>query len=309
MSEFSSVDQNAFEAWLSLQQGLSENSVEAYLRDTERWIRFLEQSNIQINKVSRADAECFLAILNELNLAPSSQARIISGIRTFYKFLQDYRPGISEVFDLIDLPRQTRKLPTVMSVEEIDAMLSVIDRSSLEGERNFTMLHILYACGLRVSELINLLQSSLYLNDGFIQVEGKGKKIRYIPIGNEAQNHLSRYLKHVRPHFPQLIKYSDAVFLNRRGVPLTRQSVFIFLKKSALQAGIKKEISPHTLRHCFATHLVEGGADLRVVQELLGHSSITTTEIYTHLDRHYLSEQMRTFHPWNKKADSGKATY
>jgi len=298
----------AFEAWLSVQQGLSEHSVEAYLRDAARWITFLEQEQILLSKAGRPEAERFLALLTNLNLAPSSQARILSGIRTYYRFLQEAKPNMPEIFDLVDLPRQSRKLPTVMAVSEIDAMLQVIDRSSLEGERNFTMLHILYACGLRVSELITLLRSGLYLNDGFIQVEGKGKKIRYIPIGKEAQRHLERYLDTVRPHFPQLPAFSDMVFLNRRGRGLTRQSVFLFLKKAALSAGIKKEISPHTLRHCFATHLVEGGADLRVVQELLGHASITTTEIYTHLDRHYLNEQMLTFHPWNKKTGTGKAT-
>jgi integrase/recombinase XerD len=292
---------NDYKAWIQLNRGLSSNSISAYLSDAERWFAFLAHQNIIPENASTQNVNDFLETLNLLELAPSSQARFISALRCLYLFALEEYPSISPLFDNVDLPRQGRKLPEILSIEEIDLILNQIDRSTPEGERNFCIIHILYACGLRVSELTQLKISSIISGEEFILVSGKGNKSRYVPVGNSAWKTLQLYLEHVRPNFPIKPNAKDLIFLNRRGTQLTRQSIFILIKNVASQLGIKKKISPHTFRHCFATHLVEGGADLRVVQELLGHASITTTEIYTHLDRLYLKQQLIDFHPWYLK--------
>ena len=292
-----------FEQYLLLERSLSKNSIEAYEND----LRKLEHhAQLFLNhqrptKYNFKQLQHFVEWLAGLGFSSSTQSRIISGIKTFYKFLVLENDLQGSPADLLETPKLKRKLPTFLNVEEIDAMFSFIDRSSAEGERNLCMLETLYSCGLRVSELVNLKISDLYLKEEYIKVTGKGNKERLIPIGKTAIKLLSNYMHLVRSQ--QLIKkgFEDFIFLNRRGTSLSRVMVFYIIKNLASKAGIKKTLSPHTFRHSFATHLVEGGADLRAVQEMLGHESITTTEIYTHLDREYLRENILSFHPRNKK--------
>jgi integrase/recombinase XerD len=252
------------------------------------------------SEVTYQNLQEFIKYIAEFNFTETTQSRIISGIKHFYKFLILENYCQVNPAELLETPRIKRKLPIFLSVEEIDAMLGCIDRSTMEGERNLAMLETMYSCGLRVSELISLKISDVHENDGFISVIGKGDKQRLIPIGKSAIALIKNYISQHRNHITINKKSVDMIFLSKRGNPITRQMVFYVIKDLAEKAGIKKKLSPHTFRHSFATHLVEGGADLRAVQEMLGHESITTTEIYTHLDQYYLRENIMSYHPRNK---------
>ncbi len=288
-----------FRSYLQLEKSLSENSVEAYLHDIEKLVQFLELKNEKISPetVSRQHLEEYLVFLNEIGINDRSQARMISGIRAFYKFLLVDDLIEQDPSQLLDLPKLSRKLPDTLSIDEINKIIDVIDLSSPEGQRNKAIFEILYSCGLRVTELVELKISELYLEVGFIKVKGKGDKERLVPIGKSAVKYIQIYLQTIRPHIPVKKGFEDHVFLNRRGAKLTRVYIFMLLKILAEKAGIQKTISPHTFRHSFATHLIEGGADLRAVQEMLGHESITTTEIYTHIDKEFLRATLIQFHP------------
>jgi len=288
-----------FKAYLQLERSLSGNSIEAYLNDIEKLTNFLQANGDLKNpsEIKLADLQRFIQWIAELGMSATSQARIISGIRTFYKYclLED----ISNIdpTTLLEAPKLKRALPDVLSFDEIENVISQIDLSTAEGTRNKAILETLYSCGLRVSEAVNLKLSQLFLDVGFIRVLGKGNKERLVPIGDSAIKYINIYKKTVRVHQPIQPGEEDIVFLNRRGKRLTRVMIFLIIKDLVKKAGIKKNISPHTFRHSFATHLVEGGADLRAVQEMLGHESITTTEIYTHLDREFLRKTLEQFHP------------
>jgi integrase/recombinase XerD len=249
--------------------------------------------------ISVNDLRLFINWINHLGMIPSSQARILSGIKAFYKYLLVEDIIYNSPAELLESPKKQRKLPDTLSINDINRLIAVIDLSKAEGVRNKAIIEVLYSCGLRVSELTELKLSNLYLEIEFVKVIGKGNKERLVPIGGEAIKALSIWINHVRGHTPIKKGEEDLVFLNRRGSRLTRVYIFMLIKQLAKMAGIKKSISPHTLRHSFATHLVEGGADLRAVQEMLGHESITTTEIYTHLDREYLKETIISYHPRN----------
>ncbi|AMR33068.1 tyrosine recombinase XerD [Mucilaginibacter sp. PAMC 26640] len=290
-----------FKAYLKLERSLAANSIEAYTRDLDKLYQYAE---FQIDKkspkdFSLTDLRAFIAWINELGMIPSTQSRIISGIKAFYKYLlmEDYI--VSDPSELLETPKITRKLPDTLSVEEINKMIAAIDLSRPEGPRNKAMLEVLYGCGLRVSELTELKLSNLFTEIEFIKVTGKGSKERLVPIGGEAIRALKIWIELVRVHVPVQKGEEDLVFLNRRGKRLSRVYVFLMIKELAEFTNLKKNISPHTFRHSFATHLVEGGADLRAVQEMLGHESITTTEIYTHLDKQFLKSTIIAFHPRN----------
>jgi integrase/recombinase XerD len=288
-----------FKAYLQLEKSLSDNSVEAYLHDIEKLTSFLEQTNRlrTPQQVELKDLEQFVKWINELGMTAGSQARIISGLRSFYKYcLLEHIVTINPTA-LLESPKLKRILPDILGFEEIENIISQIDLSKPEGGRNKAILETLYSCGLRVSEAVNLRISSLYLDVGFIRVIGKGDKERLVPIGSDAVKYITIYRNNIRVHIPVKPGNEDILFLNRRGSKLSRVMIFLIIKQLAKQAGITKNISPHTFRHSFATHLVEGGADLRAVQEMLGHESITTTEIYTHLDREYLRSTLQQFHP------------
>jgi integrase/recombinase XerD len=290
-----------FQAYLKLEKGLSDNSIEAYTRDIDKLQQY---TDIQTNKlnpeaVSLTDLRLFINWINELGMIPSSQARILSGIKSFYKYLLIEDIIKNNPAELLESPKKQRKLPDTLSYEDINRLISAIDLSRPDGARNKAIVEVLYSCGLRVSELTELKLSNLYLEIEFIKVVGKGSKERLVPMGGEAINALKIWIENVRVHAPVKRGEEDLVFLNRRGSRLSRVYIFMLIKQLAQMAGIKKSISPHTLRHSFATHLVEGGADLRAVQEMLGHESITTTEIYTHLDREYLKSVIIDFHPRN----------
>lgn len=288
-----------FKAYLQLERSLSGNSIEAYLSDIEKLTTYLQSQDDLKNpsEVKLADLQKFVQWVAELGMTPTSQARIISGIRTFYKYclLEDISPV--DPTTLLEAPKLKRALPDVLSFDEIENIISQIDVSTPEGTRNKAILETMYSCGLRVSEVVNLKLSQLYLDVGFIRVFGKGNKERLVPIGDSAVKYINIYRSTVRVHQPIQPGEEDIVFLNRRGKRLTRVMIFLIIKDLVKRAGIKKNISPHTFRHSFATHLVEGGADLRAVQEMLGHESITTTEIYTHLDREFLRKTLEKFHP------------
>jgi len=288
-----------FKAYLQLEKSLSDNSVEAYLRDLDKLTGFLqEKGNLQTPaNLTLNDLQGFIRRISELGMTPSSQARIISGIRAFYKYCAMEDLVTKDPTILLEAPRLKRALPDVLSFEEIESIIAAIDLSKPEGGRNKAILETMYSCGLRVSEVVNLKLSNLYLDVGFIRVIGKGDKERLIPIGQSAIKYITIYRKDIRVHIPVKPGQEDILFLNRRGSRLTRVMIFLILKSLAREAGITKNISPHTFRHSFATHLVEGGADLRAVQEMLGHESITTTEIYTHLDREFLRTTLHQFHP------------
>ncbi|MCB0525904.1 MAG: site-specific tyrosine recombinase XerD [Saprospiraceae bacterium] len=291
---------HAFKAYMLLERSLSQNSVDAYLNDVNRFSQYLEMSNPNLGPLSvqRTDLEQFILWINKLGLEGSSQARLISGLRAFYKFLLVEDLLEDDPTEMLENPRLRRKIPEVLSYREIQSMLDVIDLSEPNGQRNRTIIEVLYACGLRVSELVNLKISNLFLDVGFVKVLGKNNKERLVPIGPEAVKHLRIYLENIRPLLPKIRKEDEnIVFLNRRGARLSRVMVFLIVKELAEKAGVKKNISPHTFRHSFATHLVEGGADLKAVQDMLGHESIITTEIYTHLDSEYLKETIYLFHP------------
>lgn len=288
-----------YKAWLQLEKSLSDHSVEAYLRDLDKLTQYLlaEGQLLSPGDISLKHLQGFIQWVAELGMTPTSQARIISGIRSFYKYCQTEQLSREDPTLLLEAPKLKRALPDVLSFEEIEQLIAQIDLSKPEGGRNKAILETLYSCGLRVSELVNLKISQLFLDVGFIRVIGKGDKERLVPIGKTAIHFIRVYLKDIRVHIAVKAGHEDTVFLNKRGAGLTRVMVFLILKDLVKKAGIKKSISPHSLRHSFATHLVEGGADLRAVQEMLGHASITTTEIYTHLDREYLRKTLESYHP------------
>lgn len=286
-----------FKRHLLFERNLSDNSVQAYLNDIHKIQVYLEEIGVELTQVTAQNLQQFLVWINEFNISPYSQARLLSGLKTFFNFLQLEYDLPTNPAELIETPRLSRKIPAVLNIEEIDRLIQAIDLSSTEGMRNKAMIELLYGCGLRVSELIGLKISNLFLDVEFIKVEGKGNKERLIPIGSQAIKYLKIYLGEVRPNQPLKAGKEDFVFLNRRGSPLSRVMVFIIVKDLAAQIGLQKKISPHTFRHSFASHLVEGGADLRAVQDMLGHESISTTEIYTHIDKDYLQSVITQYHP------------
>jgi len=290
-----------FQAYLKLEKGLSDNSIEAYSRDIDKLQQFADSlpNSLKPEAFTLNDLRQFINWVNELGMIPSSQARILSGIKSFYKYLLAEDIIRNNPAELLESPKKMRKLPDTLSYQDINKLIEAIDLSKPDGTRNKAIIEVLYSCGLRVSELTELKLSNLYLEIEFIKVIGKGNKERLVPIGGEAIKALKLWIEHNRVHIPIKKGEEDMVFLNRRGSRLSRVYIFMLIKQLAELAGIKKSISPHTLRHSFATHLVEGGADLRAVQEMLGHESITTTEIYTHLDREYLKETIISYHPRN----------
>jgi integrase/recombinase XerD len=322
-----------YKTYLQLEKHLSLKSVEAYLHDVEMLFSFLNDSNmlsqaaassataselsqatspmllrekrrktdLSVNQITTKNIEAFLKEILDIGLAATSQARILSGIKSFFKYLVLEKVIDVSPAELLEAPKTKRHLPDVLNYEEIERVLKVIDMSKTEGRRNRAIIETLYACGLRVSETISLKISMLYFNDGFIRVTGKGNKERLVPIGNSAMKQVTDYLKYDRVHIIPTKGNEDVVFLNRLGTALSRVMVFFIIKDLVSKAGIHKTVSPHTFRHSFATHLIEGGADLRAVQDMLGHESITTTEIYTHLDRRYLKETIDKFHPLSKR--------
>jgi len=288
-----------FKSFLALEKSLSKNSIEAYLHDVDKVVQFLEFKKYDLSPkdIELTHLQEFLKWINELGMSAGTQARVISGIKGFYKYLLLENVLSTDPTALLEAPKLGRKLPDVLSVDDINKIIDAIDLSKSEGQRNKAMLETLYSCGLRVSELVDLKISNLYFNDGFIKVTGKGDKERLVPIGGAAVKQINSYKNEVRCHCLPQKDHEDYLFLNRRGAKLSRIMVFIIIKQLAEKIGMKKHISPHTFRHSFATHLIEGGADLRAVQEMLGHESITTTEIYTHLDRDYLRQAIIQFHP------------
>ena len=288
-----------FLMYLQLEKSVSHNTIEAYTLDLYKLIQFLQFKELKYgpNDINLALLQDYIKWIAELGMSERSQARIISGIKAFYKYCSQEQIIQQDPTELLVAPKLKKKLPDTLSFEEIELLIAQIDLSKPEGTRNKAMLETLYSCGLRVTELINIRRSHLYLDIGFIRVIGKGDKERLIPIGTEAIKHLQIYLQEIRSKMNEKKGNEDIAFLNRRGGKLSRTMVFYIIKDLALQADLKKNISPHTFRHSFATHLVEGGADLRAVQEMLGHESITTTEIYTHLDRNFLRDTLNRYHP------------
>lgn len=290
---------NGFKTYLILEKSLSANSIEAYIHDVDKLEQFLEftKRSKSPTQVTLEDVQSFLTWITELGISARSQSRIISGIKGFFKYLLLENCIKKNPVSLLEAPKIGRKLPQILSTNEIDAIINQIDLSKPEGQRNKSIIETLYGCGLRVSELCNLKLSDLHFEEEFIQIIGKGNKERIIPIGKVATDNIRLYKNHVRNHLIIKKGNEDILYLNRRGTKLSRIMIFNIIKELAMMAGIKKTISPHTFRHSFATHLIEGGADLRAIQEMLGHESITTTEIYTHLDRTFLRETMLHFHP------------
>ncbi len=288
-----------FKHYLQLERSLASNSVEAYVHDIVKLREFLDISNIAVSplKLEQGHIQLFLRYINDLGLSAHSQSRMLSGIKAFYKFLLLEEMLQKDPSELVEGPKLGRKLPDTLDYHEIETMFGTIDLSRPEGLRNRAMLETLYSSGLRVSELVGLKITNVYFDMGFLKILGKGDKERMVPIGREALKYVRTYVDDVRVHVPIDKASENIVFLNRRGKQLSRVMVFMLIKDLAVKAGIHKTISPHTFRHSFATHLIEGGADLRAVQEMLGHESITTTEIYTHLDRDYLKQVVKEFHP------------
>lgn len=286
-----------FKRYLEFERNLSANTIQAYLNDIRKLQVYSEERLLSPEALTAKDIQDFLVWMGAFSISPFTQARLLSGIKMFFNFMQLEHQMPHNPAELIESPRLPRNLPDVLAIEEIDALIQAIDLSSPEGMRNKTMLEVLYSCGLRVSELTQLKLSNLFLEIEFIKVEGKGSKERLIPIGSQAAKYLKIYIEEVRVH--QVVKsgHEDFVFLNRRGASLSRVMVFIIIRDLAAKIGLQKKISPHTFRHSFASHLVEGGADLRAVQEMLGHESITTTEIYTHIDSDYLQSVITQYHP------------
>ena len=288
----------SYQSYLRIERGLSKNTIDNYSFDMERLCLFLEENAIVVSpvKIGEETIQQFIySVSKEVN--PRSQARIISGLKSFFSYLifEDYRSD--NPMELIETPKTGRKLPDTLSIDEIDALISAIDLSSKEGERNRAMLETLYGCGLRVSELVSLKISDLFFEEGFVKITGKGNKQRFVPIGNLTQKYIQIFKDSNRIHLNIKKGHEDTLFLNRRGGQLSRAMVFTIIKDLATKTALNKNISPHTLRHSFATHLLENGADLRSIQLMLGHESITTTEIYVHLDRRFLTEVINTFHP------------
>jgi integrase/recombinase XerD len=293
------VYKKGFKAWLRLEKSLSDHSVDAYLHDIEKLTQFLQIQGWMYNpdQLKMEQLQQFIRWIAELGMTQTSQARILSGLRSFYAYCLAEQITREDPTVLLESPKLKRTLPDTLSYEEIELLIGAIDRSKPEGERNKAILETMYSCGLRVSEVVGLKISCLFLESGFIRVVGKGNKERLVPIGELAKQQLGIYLDQIRRLQAIVQGNEDIVFLNRRGAALSRVMIFLLIKDLANKAGIKKNISPHTFRHSFATHLVEGGADLRAVQEMLGHESITTTEIYTHLDREFLRKTLANFHP------------
>ena len=288
-----------FKSYLQLEKSLSPHSVQAYLHDIELLTQFLQSQNTMVSPadVTLQHLQDFLKHIAELGMSSTSQARIISGIKAFYKYALIENISTLNPSVLLDAPKLKKSLPDVLHFDEIEKILAAIDLSTPEGTRNKAIIETLYSCGLRVTELVELRISQLFLETGFIRVIGKGNKQRLVPIGGDAIKYINMYRENIRVHIPVKPGNEDYVFLNRRGTKLSRIMIFLIIKDLVSKAGIKKTISPHTFRHSFASHLVEGGADLRAVQEMLGHESITTTEIYTHLDREFLRKTLEQFHP------------
>lgn len=291
----------SFQSYLKIERGLSKNTIDNYRFDLERLCSFLMENQINVapEKISEETIQQFIyAVSKEVNAR--SQARIISGLKSFFLYLifEDYRSD--NPMELIESPKIGRKLPDTLSVEEIDNLIAAIDLATPEGERNRAMLETLYGCGLRVSEIVGLKISDLFFEEGFIKITGKGNKQRFVPIAPSTQKFITLYRTSIRSHIPVAKGFEDTLFLNRRGKQLTRAMVFTIIKDLAVKINLSKNISPHTLRHSFATHLLENGADLRSIQMMLGHESITTTEIYVHLDRKHLTQIVNTFHPRKK---------
>lgn len=289
---------NDFQLFLKIERGLSQNTIDSYSRDLKKLSSFLDENEINLSPIT-INQEIIHQFIYDVakKINPKSQARIISGLRSFFDYLifEDYRKN--NPTDLIEAPKIGRKLPDTLSEEEINELIAAIDLSHPQGERNRTILETMYSSGLRVSELITIKISDLFFDEGFIRVIGKGNKQRFVPIHFHAQKYILSYIKDIRIHINPKKGFEDTVFLNRRGKGLTRQMVFTILKDLAIKINLKKKISPHTLRHSFATHLLKNGADLRVIQQMLGHESITTTEIYVHLDKSYLKEVVELNHP------------
>jgi len=288
-----------FKNYLKLERSLSDNSIQAYIHDILKLKQFIEMSNLDVSplKVGATHLQDFLEYINELGMTPHSQARVLSGIKAFYKYMIYEELVEKDPTKLIEGPKLGRKLPDTLGFHEIEKLFEAIDLSTPEGQRNRAILEVLYSSGLRVSELVNLRLSNVHFEVGFLRVVGKGNKERLVPIGKDALKYLKIYVEETRVHVNIQPGQENFVFLNRRGKQLTRVMIFTIIKNLAKVIGMKKNISPHTFRHSFATHLIEGGADLRAVQEMLGHESITTTEIYTHLDRDYLKQVIQEFHP------------
>jgi len=287
-----------YQFYLRIEKGLAKNSIESYSHDVKKLILYLEENEITVSPmvINEETVQQFIySISKQLNAR--SQARLISGLRNFFDYLifEDYRK--ENPTDLIEAPKIGRKLPDTLSLEEIDLLISAIDLSEPQGERNRTILETLYSCGLRVSELTSLQLSDLFFDEGFIRVIGKGNKQRFVPINSPTQKYIELYVTTIRTHIAIQNSFEDTVFLNRRGKNLSRVMIFTIIKNLAIKIGLKKKISPHTFRHSFATHLLERGADLRAIQQMLGHESITTTEIYMHLDKRFLKEVVNKFHP------------
>lgn len=288
----------SYQSYLRIERGMSKNTIDNYTFDIERLCLFLDENSISVSPITISEEtiqQFIYHIAKSLN--SRSQARIISGLKSFFSYLifEDYRPD--NPLELIETPRIGRKLPDTLSLIDIDRLISAIDLSTNEGERNRAMLETLYGCGLRVSELVSLKISDLFFDEGFIKITGKGNKQRFVPIGAYTQKYIEIYKDNVRSHLTIQKGHEDTLFLNRRGRQLTRAMIFTIIKDLAIKIDLQKSISPHTFRHSFATHLLENGADLRSIQLMLGHESITTTEIYVHLDRKHLSEIMNKFHP------------
>jgi integrase/recombinase XerD len=288
-----------FGNYLKLERSLSDNSIQAYVRDVEKLDQFIKINYPELSPltVSSKHLQLFIQFISELGMSAYSQARILSGIKAFYKYLMFEEYLDQDPTSLLEGPKIGRKLPDTLEYIEIEKLLSAIDLSTPEGGRNRAIIELLYSSGLRVSELVDLKIANVYYDTGFLRVIGKGNKERLVPVGREALRYLAIYQSEIRVHIPIKKGFESFVFLNRRGSKLSRVTVFTTIKQLAATIGLKKSISPHTFRHSFATHLIEGGADLRAVQEMLGHESITTTEIYTHLDRDYLRQVIQEFHP------------
>lgn len=294
---------NGFKAYLQLERSLADNTVDNYLRDViklERYFTEILDKEVAIGKITYDDIQGFVKWLNDMEFAPRSQARTISGLKTFFEYLLLENVIQKNPTELLETPKLGRKLPDTLSFDEIDQIIRGVDRSTAEGERNVAILEMLYGSGLRVSELVNISLQDIYWEEGFLRVIGKGNKQRIVPISSDAIKHLKIYVNEVRVHQKPQAGHEHILFLNRRGKQLTRVMIFTIVKQSVAKVGIRKNISPHTFRHSFATHLIENGADLRAVQEMLGHVSITTTEVYTHLDRTHLKKVIETYHPISK---------
>jgi integrase/recombinase XerD len=296
---------NGFKYHLQIERSLSENTVSAYLQDIDKLQKFIIQNyNLSPEKIELFHLKKFIQEIHELGISATTQSRILSGIRSYFNYLLIQEFISSDPTELLEFPKIGRKLPDTLSVHEIDLIMNQIDHSLQEGQRNRAILEIIYGCGLRVSEAVNLKITDLHFDEDYIMVIGKGDKQRLVPVGQIAKKHVNLYLQQIRPLMPIKKESSDTLFLNRRGGKLSRVMVFLVIKELAQKAGIQKLISPHTLRHSFATHLLEGGADLRAIQEMLGHQSITTTEIYTHVDNQLLRDNIISFHPRNMKKNS-----